>query len=300
VNDCTLEKFRECVSASRVCTDGEVAVVSSTSCCPSCRRCERTCDVASVAKCHAAQPDCGTGEVPRVVDGECCPTCRITRPTCEPACGATSICVRSVTIDATTARVAPVCLTRSDIKFDITPTGAVLEVFRSLNADQIREVVAEYIRRYCDKAQNAERCAANADALASAVITVAVDCGTRKSQGGDERADSNAGGALVEGSVSDDSTVTATDGCKVRVLVSVGESTSAAESKSSMFRMFADSTTAASVVTGAVTSDSETQAEGLSATTSTTTVSTTGANGAASVKSEHAALVAIIAAALLA
>jgi len=193
-----------------------------------------------------------------------------------------------------------VCKTRADLKFDLSTNGAIAAVFASMNADQISELVAEYVRRYCDKAANAAACAANADALADMAITVAVKCGTTVATGGDARVDANAAGTLAEGTAATDaSTVVAAPTCSVKVLISVGEvTTSIAGGASSWFRTQVSSNSAAGVVTNAVTADSETQNDGLTAAASTTSTSPT-TSGATELKA-GAAIMAFITAAILA
>jgi hypothetical protein len=229
------------------------------------------------------------------------------------------LCVGIKTVsEAGDVTFAPTCKTRVDIIFSLAAaaTSGLGQVFSLLNAGQIRFVVAEYIKRYCDKPDNYETCAKYADALRDLVITVTIDCGTTVATGGDARADgktgavdeTNSGGStdaspgtgsnglrLFEGE-----DVRAATGCKVRVLVSVANdattTTTTNTGTSGGFRLFANDATAAAVVNSAVTTDSEAAAEGLAA---TATYSSTSTN-AATLNGPNAAMAAIVAAAFAA
>jgi hypothetical protein len=302
------------VAASPVCESEEVPVLDKTvQCCPSCRRVERTCDVASVAKCYAALAECATGEEPTVVSGTCCGSCRRKRPVCEGGCGEKQICIgiKSVS-EAGVVTYTPTCKSRVDIIFSLATASAsgLAEVFSLLSASQLRHVVAEYVKRYCDKPDNYDNCEKFVDALRDLVITVTIDCGASGSAtGGDARADGKDGAVDATTTTTDRTTnggashgfrnfegedVRAITGCAVRVLVSVANDATTTGSTGSVFRLWANDATASSVVSSAVTTDSEAQEDGLtaSATYDTSTYSSTAAS-----TNPNAAIATIVAAA---
>jgi len=159
-------------------------VITNTTCCPSCRRSGRSCDIISVAKCYAALPVCAPGDQPVDMAGECCPTCVWGPPVCSPGCNSTQLCYRASSTNSDgNVTYTPTCAPRVDLQFNLTTTGLLSSWIGELNPDEIIQVAAEFIRRFCDKSGNAAACQAGADELASVDINVVKYCSNASMSG---------------------------------------------------------------------------------------------------------------------
>jgi hypothetical protein len=157
---CTKEAFEACVAAADVCESGNEESIRQSfdsACCPTCTRPERQCDIETVVKCKRAQVDCATGETPVRVAGDCCGSCRVAEEA-EPACETTTcdddteVCARR---DNGTA-----CAAAQLKRVTLNKLRGDSEECPTYTTDEVRDVVIEIVKRYCDKNLNVDNCRA--------------------------------------------------------------------------------------------------------------------------------------------
>jgi hypothetical protein len=156
----TKEEVAECMADIPTCeaSDGETPQKVEGSCCPSCKRPERSCTKETVAKCKAGQRECEATERPSFVEGDCCMSCKPAKPVCTTACLSTEICMwkREEAADGSITRTA-VCRNKKVVKFKVTAQAAQAKALLSgATEEEITALVQEIVQRYCDK--NADLC----------------------------------------------------------------------------------------------------------------------------------------------
>lgn len=157
---CSAADVDSCLLARPVCGSDEEPIFNrNTSCCGHCRRPERQCTRDDIIACSRQLPVCETGTIPRAVPSECCTSCRLAEPTCTPACADRERCVFNFTTGQAVCRVPHV----------------VRVVLRYLNArdpkicTDTRATLLEAINRFCENADQAQRCTAARQHLRSFV-----------------------------------------------------------------------------------------------------------------------------------
>jgi hypothetical protein len=155
---CTKEAFEACTKAADVCESGNQEgdrLFLDEACCPTCTRPERACNIEAVVKCKKAQVDCADDQTPARIAGDCCSSCRLVtekEPTCGTACDDdTEVCSRRGDNATACAAAQLKAVTLKKLRGDSEecPTYTTAEV---------RDVVTEIVKRYCDKSVNVENC----------------------------------------------------------------------------------------------------------------------------------------------
>merc|ERR1712072_126662 len=153
---CTKEDFKTCIDTARECEASEKPLKEKGQCCVSCRRPARDAPLRDVGKCGDI-PECAADEAPsRVKDDSgafACPTCRKPKPVCESACGTGKMCVRSKGGESTS------CKSKKAKKLKMRAKTAVDKAFlKAATASETKAVLQEVVKRFCDKAQDDDKC----------------------------------------------------------------------------------------------------------------------------------------------
>jgi hypothetical protein len=157
VRPCDRTDFAACEDRAPTCEIGELPKFVPGSCCPSCIRRERRCSPAQIASCIANSPVCPSGVRPQLVEGECCLTCRfiLTNLSCPEG----QVSVRK--INCTTGRFTDesVCVPIPIVRLiRIIVRAAAGRVSGQLTALEALELIKEFVRRLCDRAEYASLC----------------------------------------------------------------------------------------------------------------------------------------------
>lgn len=163
---CNISQFQACVNSTSVCADGEEpSQNSSFSCCGSCVRPQRLCTKEAVAACRATITPCN-GTSPYFLAGSCCPTCYIPFPRCNVSCPDGQMCVNRANDPVTGNATAPTCrnVTIANFLFNITDPGRRATI-ANLTCEQLADLFAEIVERFCDKNQNSVNCTAYAETI---------------------------------------------------------------------------------------------------------------------------------------
>jgi len=192
---CTKEAFAACTEAADVCLTGEDEkdrIYPDSSCCASCTRQERACDVEKVAKCKEAQKACADDEEPARISGECCGSCvrkvETAAPTCTTACGDKLLCARLKKKDDADKDDADetACVVSEKAEFTVTrPKAADEATCPTFTNNEARSMILEIMSRFCDKSINRARCVTLGRRIYNFVVetvaadadAVATDCG---------------------------------------------------------------------------------------------------------------------------
>jgi len=158
VSECTREDFLACIESTSECVGTEEPFRLPGQCCASCKRPSLNVPLLDVAKC-AAVPDCAAGEKPFYVRGDAglfsCPSCNKPRLNC--TCGNGNVCTR-----------AGECRRSKVVKlFMKAKQDAQRAELKNATPKEVRMMLIEITKRFCDQTKNAERCASNLESLIS-------------------------------------------------------------------------------------------------------------------------------------